>query len=68
MIRLLRFLPALGLAAAVSGCALLATPDPVQMYRFGASDPVTGVNASHFVVEPDGVTAAGPLTVTGSGA
>lgn len=50
MIRLLRFLPAVGLAAAVSGCALLATPDPVQMYRFGASDPVTGV-------APDGAVA-----------
>lgn len=43
MIRLLHVLPALGLAAAVSGCALLATPEPVQMYRFGASDPVTGI-------------------------
>lgn len=50
MIRLLRLLPALGLAAAVSGCALLSTPDPVQMYRFGASDPVTGV-------APDGAIA-----------
>ncbi|MBA4808035.1 ABC-type transport auxiliary lipoprotein family protein [Brevundimonas sp.] len=24
-----------GLAAALSGCSLLSTPDPVQMYRFG---------------------------------
>ncbi|HEV7354297.1 MAG TPA: ABC-type transport auxiliary lipoprotein family protein [Brevundimonas sp.] len=50
MIRLLRPLFALGLAAAVSGCALLSTPEPVQMYRFGASDPVTGV-------APDGAIA-----------
>lgn len=50
MIRLLRPLFALGLAAAVSGCALLSTPEPVQMYRFGASDPVTGVT-------PDGAIA-----------
>jgi ABC-type uncharacterized transport system auxiliary subunit len=50
MIRLLRLLPALVLAAGVSGCALLATPEPVQMYRFGASDPVTGI-------APDGAIA-----------
>jgi cholesterol transport system auxiliary component len=50
MIRLLRPLFALGLAAAVSGCALLSTPEPVQMYRFGASDPVTGI-------APDGAIA-----------
>ena len=24
---------------AVSGCALLSSPDPVQLYRFGTMDP-----------------------------
>jgi len=50
MTRRLRCLLVFGLAVAVSGCALLAAPDPVQLYRFGASDPVTGV-------APDGAVA-----------
>lgn len=30
------FAAAAALAAAVSGCSLLSTPDPIQLYRFGA--------------------------------
>lgn len=33
-----RLTGALAAAALLSGCALLSTPDPVQMYRFGASE------------------------------
>ena len=33
-------------AAALSGCALLSTPDPVQLYRFGAVGPVAAPVAS----------------------
>lgn len=30
-------------AAGLSACALLSSPDPVQLYRFGSSDPVRAV-------------------------
>jgi cholesterol transport system auxiliary component len=43
MIRpVLRPLLAAGLAGGLlGGCALLQTPDPIQLYRFGATDPVS---------------------------
>lgn len=34
------------LAAAVSGCAVLATPDPVQLYRFGGASAYAGTGAT----------------------
>lgn len=40
ILKRLAALPAL--AALLSGCALLSTPDPVQMYRFGASAGALG--------------------------
>lgn len=33
-------LAAAGVAVALSGCALLSSPDPVQLYRFGSPDAV----------------------------
>lgn len=33
-------------AAAVSGCAVLATPDPVQLYRFGGASAYAGTGAT----------------------
>ncbi|MBU1346305.1 MAG: membrane integrity-associated transporter subunit PqiC [Alphaproteobacteria bacterium] len=33
-------------AAALSGCALLSTPDPVQLYRFGEAAAATGTPAA----------------------
>lgn len=43
MIRFARVTLAVVLTAALSGCALLSSPDPVQLYRFGASDPERAV-------------------------
>ena len=41
-------LAAAGVAVALSGCALLSSPDPVQLYRFGG----TGTVAAQAVAEP----------------
>ncbi len=40
----LHIIAAVGLTLAVSGCALLSTPDPVQLYRFGSA-PVEATSA-----------------------
>ncbi|WP_269516226.1 ABC-type transport auxiliary lipoprotein family protein [Brevundimonas subvibrioides] len=41
-------LAAAGLAVALSGCALLSSPDPVQLYRFGSPEAV----ATRAVADP----------------
>jgi cholesterol transport system auxiliary component len=35
-----------GFAGALSGCAVLATPDPVQLYRFGGASAYAGTGAT----------------------
>ena len=49
---MIRFASIVAAAAVLGGCALLATPDPVQLYRFG--DPVPQAN----LAAPDAALAA----------
>lgn len=44
--RLMIAAAAVALAAGVSGCALLSTPDPVQLYRFGGASAFAGTGAT----------------------
>ncbi|HAC00290.1 MAG TPA: hypothetical protein DCF67_01805 [Brevundimonas sp.] len=44
--RLMSLAACAALAAAVSGCAVLATPDPVQLYRFGGASAYAGTGAT----------------------
>lgn len=52
MTRLIRLIAVAGAAVALSSCAILATPDPVQLYRFGPTDlpsdsaPAASVNVA----------------------
>ena len=39
---MIRLVSVLGAAALLGGCALLASPDPVQLYRFGDAAPRAG--------------------------
>lgn len=43
MIRLIPLSLATVVALSLSGCALLTTPDPIQLYRFGSVDPERAV-------------------------
>ncbi len=44
--RLMSLAACAALSAAVSGCAVLATPDPVQLYRFGGASAYAGTGAT----------------------
>ncbi|MEN5146263.1 ABC-type transport auxiliary lipoprotein family protein [Brevundimonas diminuta] len=44
--RLMSLAACAALAGAVSGCAVLATPDPVQLYRFGGASAYAGTGAT----------------------
>ena len=44
--RLMTVAACAALAGAVSGCAVLATPDPVQLYRFGGASAYAGTGAT----------------------
>ncbi len=44
--RLMSLAACAALATAVSGCAVLATPDPVQLYRFGGASAYAGTGAT----------------------
>ncbi len=44
--RLMSLAACAAFAAAVSGCAVLATPDPVQLYRFGGASAYAGTGAT----------------------
>lgn len=44
--RLMTVAACAAVAGAVSGCAVLATPDPVQLYRFGGASAYAGTGAT----------------------
>jgi cholesterol transport system auxiliary component len=76
MIRITLRIGALAAAAAVGACSLLATPDPVQMYRFGGGDvparPATTAAPVEIALRrvefPQAVRSERILGVTGTGA
>lgn len=72
--RCLAGLASVGLALAMGGCALLSTPDPVQLYRFGPLDggyvgerSMASVQVSLRRIEfPEAVSGQRMLAVTGN--
>lgn len=72
--RRLAGLASVGLALAMGGCALLSTPDPVQLYRFGPLDggyvgerSMASVQVSLRRIEfPEAVSGQRMLAVTGN--
>lgn len=69
---MIRAFAILAAAGALAGCALLSTPDPVGLYRFGDLDPPSAMPPSHrtaVVLNPIGFPqgAAGDRILTAEG-